>query len=150
MIPPATLLTRSRPERDTVLFDGQCGFCQRQVARLRKLDVGSRLRFTSLHDETVAHDFPELPREALLAEMFVVDRFGKARSGVTAWRYLSRRLPTLWPLAPLLHVPGSLPVWNWLYRLVARNRYRLAGPCTQGTCRVPGDPLSPPERGRPG
>lgn len=95
------------------------------------------LRFTSLHDESVARDFPELSREALLAEMFVVDRRGIARCGATAWRYLSRRLVLLWPLAPLLHLPGSLPVWNWLYRLVARNRYRLAGSCAEGTCRIP-------------
>jgi predicted DCC family thiol-disulfide oxidoreductase YuxK len=136
MNPPATLSTRTRPPRDTVLFDGQCRFCQRQVARLRAIDLTKCLQFTSLHDESVARDFPELSQEALLAEMFVVDRRGIARCGATAWRYLSRRLPMLWPLVPVLHVPGSLPLWNWIYRLVARNRYRLAGPCTDGTCRV--------------
>jgi predicted DCC family thiol-disulfide oxidoreductase YuxK len=68
--------------------------------------------------------------------MFVVDTAGHARSGATALRYLSRRLPLLWPLAPLFHIPGSLPVWNWLYRLVARNRMLLGGACTDNACRV--------------
>jgi len=36
----------------------------------------------------------------------------------------------------VLHIPGSLPVWNWLYRLVARNRMRLGGRCEEGTCRL--------------
>lgn len=137
IIPPACLDTRFRPAKDTVLYDGQCGFCRRQVARMRKLDLLSQLEFTSLHEASVSRDFPEIPREALLAEMFVVDRSGRARSGATAWRYLARRLPTLWPLAAILHVPGSLPVWNWLYRIVAKNRYRLAGSCSTGTCRLP-------------
>ncbi|MFM8378967.1 MAG: thiol-disulfide oxidoreductase DCC family protein [Planctomycetia bacterium] len=130
------IVTRIKPAQDTVLYDGQCRFCQARVANLRWLDRGRRFEFLSLHDDRVARDFPEISRERLLEEMFVVDTTGHARSGATAVRYLSRRLPLLWPLAPLLHVPGSLPVWNWLYRLVARNRMRLSGTCAEGTCRV--------------
>lgn len=130
------IVTRTKPAHDTVLYDGQCRFCRSRVANLRRLDLGGRLAFMSLHDDRVAHDFPEISRERLLEEMFVVDTSGNARSGATAVRYLSRRLPLLWPLAPFLHVPGSLPVWNWLYRLVARNRMRLSGTCDEGTCRV--------------
>jgi len=130
------IVTRTKPVHDTVLYDGRCRFCQRRVSNLRRLDLGGRLRFVSLHDDSVAVDFPELSRERLLEEMFVVDTAGNARAGATAVRYLSRRLPLLWPLAPLLHVPGSLPVWNWLYRLVARNRMRLSATCAEGACRV--------------
>jgi len=130
------IVTRTKPVHDTVIYDGQCRFCQARVAHLRKLDSGRRLAFLSLHDDRVAREFPELPRERLLEEMFVVDTAGKARSGATALRYLARRLPLLWPLVPLLHLPGSLPVWNWLYRLVARNRMRLSGTCAEGACRV--------------
>ncbi len=131
------IVTRTKPAHDTVLYDGQCRFCQRRVANLRRLDLGRRLEFVSLHDDRVARDFPEISRERLLEEMFVVDTAGHARSGATALRYLSRKLPPLWPLAPILHIPGSLPAWNWLYRFVARNRMRLSGTCTEGTCRVP-------------
>ncbi|MBU6222009.1 MAG: DUF393 domain-containing protein [Planctomycetes bacterium] len=131
------IVTRTKPAHDTVLYDGQCRFCQRRVANLRRLDLGRRLEFVSLHDDRVARDFPEISRERLLEEMFVVDTAGHARSGATALRYLSRKLPPLWPLAPILHIPGSLPAWNWLYRFVARNRMRLSGTCTEGTCRGP-------------
>ena len=130
------IVTRTKPARDTVLYDGQCLFCRRRVEDLRRLDVGHRLVFMSLHDERAASDFPELPRDRLLQEMYVIDPSGKARGGATAVRYLSRRLPLLWPLAPFLHIPGSLPAWNWLYRLVARNRMRLGGRCDEGTCRL--------------
>lgn len=128
--------TRTKPVRDTVLYDGACGFCRKRVANLRWADVSQRLAYTSLHDESVARDFPEVPRARLHEEMVVIDTHGQVRGGATALRYLSRKLPLLWPLAPILHIPGSLPFWNWAYRLVARNRMRLSGTCEEGTCRL--------------
>lgn len=129
-------ITRTKPCRDTVLFDGECRFCRSRVANLRWVDRWHRLAFTSLHDESVARDFPEVPRARLHEEMVVVDTEGQVHGGATALRYLSRKLPVLWPIAPVLHIPGSLPVWNWLYRLVARNRMRLGGRCEDCTCRL--------------
>jgi predicted DCC family thiol-disulfide oxidoreductase YuxK len=84
----------------------------------------------------VARDFPEIAPEDLLARMYVVDRAGRARGGADAVRYLSRRLPLLWPLAIPLHVPGTMPLWRALYGFVARNRYRIAGRCDDGSCRI--------------
>lgn len=129
--------TRTKPPRDTVLYDGRCRFCRSQVAILRRLDLGRTLEFTSLHNPSVGHDFPELAHDDLLAQMVVVDKAGLARGGADAVRYLSRRLPLLWPLAVLLHVPGTLPLWAALYRFIARNRMRIAGSCDDGTCKLP-------------
>lgn len=128
--------TAARPVVDTVLYDGHCRFCRSQVAILRRLDLLGSLRFVSLHDPEVARDFPELSSDELMRQMYVVDTAGRARGGAEAVRYLSRRLPPLWPLAVPLHVPGSLPLWNGLYRFIARHRYRIAGTCTEGTCRL--------------
>lgn len=126
----------ARPQHDTVLYDGQCRFCRSQIAILRRFDPTGRLRFVSLHDPAAAEEFPELAPDDLSREMHVVDTAGRSRAGAEAVRYLSRRLPLLWPLAVPLHVPGSLPIWRWLYGVVARNRYRIAGRCDDGTCRV--------------
>ena len=131
------ITTRHHPARDTVLYDGQCRFCRSQIAILRSLDLTGRLGFTSLHDPSVARDFPEIPRDDLLAEMFVVDRQGTTWRGAGAVRYLSRHIVALWPLALPLHIPGTMPLWQGLYRFIARNRYRIAGTCDEGTCRLP-------------
>jgi predicted DCC family thiol-disulfide oxidoreductase YuxK len=128
--------TVTKPERDTVLYDAACRFCRGQIALLRRFDLTGRLAFTSLHEPTVARDFPEIAPEDLLARMYVVDRAGRARGGADAVRYLSRRLPLLWPLAIPLHVPGTMPLWRALYGFVARNRYRIAGRCDDGSCRI--------------
>lgn len=112
---------------EIVIFDGNCRFCWGQVTRLKKLDIGDKLRFLSLHDPDVAERFPDLSREQLMAEMFVVSRDGKRRGGVNAIKYLSRRLFLLWPLMPFLHIPGTAWILRAAYRWVARRRYRLGG-----------------------
>ncbi|NQW48574.1 MAG: DUF393 domain-containing protein [Planctomycetes bacterium] len=131
------ITTRFHPPKDTVLYDGQCRFCRSQIAVLRLLDLTGRLAFLSLHDPGVARDFPEIPPADLLEQMYVVDPRGRARGGVDAVRYLTRQLVLLWPLALLLHVPGTMPIWKWLYAFVARHRMRIAGSCADGTCRLP-------------
>ncbi|GAH07956.1 unnamed protein product, partial [marine sediment metagenome] len=93
------IVTKKHPGQDTVLFDGECRFCQRQIALLRRLDLRRRFIYTSLHEPSVATDFPELSIEQLQEQMFVIDTHGIARGGATAVRYLSRKLPLLWPLA---------------------------------------------------
>ena len=129
--------THARPARDTVLYDGQCRFCRSQIGILKRLDWWDQLQFTSLHDPSVPVDFPEIPPTQLHQEMVVINQQGVARGGADAVRYLSRRLPPLWPLAMLLHIPGSLPLWRWLYAFVAKRRLLIAGRCDDGSCRLP-------------
>lgn len=128
------------PKRETVLYDGGCRFCIGQIGMLRRLDLGRRFDFRSLHEQSVATDFPELSRDELLSQMYVVDSAGLARGGADAVRYLTRKLVPLWPLAVLLHIPGTMPLWKACYRFIARNRYRIAGrsgSCDSGTCKLP-------------
>lgn len=136
-----------RPGADVVIYDGNCSFCRSQVSRLAAWDGGGRLAFLSAHDPMIPQRYADLPFDRLMAQMYVVDRRGRRHGGAAALRYLSRRLPRLWILAPLLHIPFSLPLWQWMYRQVAARRYRLAGgpACADGTCRI-GAPRSD-ERG---
>lgn len=136
----AMITTVIRPEKDTVIYDGECRLCRLQIRFLRWLDARGDLRFVSLHDPEVTRDFPELTPESLMRQMYVVDKSGRARGGVYAVRFLTRRLPLLWPIALPLHAPGSLPLWSLLYNAVARNRHRIMGACREGTCRPRGKP----------
>lgn len=110
------------------------------MERLARWDgKGRRLAFLSLHDPEVAKRFPDLTYDQLMQEMYVMDRWGRRHAGAAAIRYLSRRLPRLYLLAPLLHLPFCLPVWRWAYRQVARRRYWLGGPattCDDEACRI--------------
>ena len=115
----------ARPETDVVIYDGHCRICTGGVKILYRLDVRKQLSFLSLHDDRVAEVAPNLTFDQMMEEMWVVDTQGRQHSGAEAFRYLTRRLVLLWPVMPLLHIPGSLPLWKWLYRQVAAARYRF-------------------------
>jgi predicted DCC family thiol-disulfide oxidoreductase YuxK len=127
-----------RPDADVVIYDGQCRICRGQIERLAHWDRGHRLSYLSLHDARAADRYPDLSHDALMKEMYVVDRGGSRHAGASAIRYLSRRLPTLWWMAPILHLPGTLPIWTWLYQQVAKRRYRFgqSESCEDGTCHL--------------
>lgn len=127
------------PGSDVVIFDGSCGFCRRQVQRLHWLARGN-LAFLSLHDSRVRELVPELTHDQLMKQMVVVRPDGKYFGGAAAVRYLSRKLPRLWPLCPLLHIPFSLPFWQYCYRRVAENRYQISASqvCGGDSCGIHG------------
>jgi predicted DCC family thiol-disulfide oxidoreductase YuxK len=135
---PALPTIDARPEADIVIFDGDCSFCTRQSQRLKAWDRSGRLAFLSLHDPRVHDLFPDLSHDQLMQQMYVVDRRGHRHGGASAVRYLTRRLPGLWWLAPLLHIPFSLPLWRWLYRRIAQRRYLLASDksCDADRCEI--------------
>ena len=127
-----------RPNADIVIYDGNCKFCRTQVRRLLWWDCQHKLSYLSLHDPEVPRRFPNLTHEQMMEQMYVVDRKGNQYGGAGALRHLSLRLRRLWWLAPVLHIPFTLPIWKWLYRQVASRRYRLSGAadCDEGTCSV--------------
>ncbi len=129
------------PNADVIIFDGNCRFCHATVRQLRRMDGRHRLAFLSLHDPYVAATYPDLSHAQLMDKMHLIDARGHRYAGVGAIRYLTRRLPKLWLLAPLMHVPGSLRFWQWGYAWIARNRYRIASrrdpePCKDGACEL--------------
>ena len=126
------------PDADVVIFDGQCNFCKSQIRTLQRFNCcGNRLTYISLHDPRVSEKYPDLTHEMMMEQMYVVDRAGIRHGGSDAVRYLTRRLPTLWLAAPLLHLPGTARLWRWLYQQVAKRRYKLAGKsCDDDACSV--------------
>lgn len=122
---PALPSPADLPNAIVVVYDGKCRFCTKQVTRLHRWDGGQRLAFISLHDPWVAQRCPDLTHEQLLEQMYVIDQRGRQYGGAAAFRFLTRKLPRLWILAPVLHFPFSLPLWQWCYMQVARRRYQL-------------------------
>ena len=129
-----------KPGLDVVIFDGHCKFCHQQVQRLKRWDSKGKLTFVSLHDPFVAENYPDLSHDQLMDQMYVVNESGARYGGASAIRYLSRKLPRMWWLMLLLHIPFSLPIWQWGYKQVAKRRYRISqkmnSSCDDGSCEV--------------
>lgn len=125
------------PAADVVIYDGECSFCFRNVTRIHHWDGKGRIAFIPLQDPSVAQEYPDLTSQQLLSQLYLIDRDGRRHGGAEAFQYLTRRLPKLWVLAPLLHLPFSLPLWKWLYTWVAHRRYLFGGKrCVDGSCRI--------------
>jgi predicted DCC family thiol-disulfide oxidoreductase YuxK len=74
----------------------------------------------------------------MMRDMYLVDRAGNRHGGAAAFRYLTRKMPRLWLLAPLLHIPFTLPLWQWGYGQIAKRRYKIGGKqaCDGDACKV--------------
>lgn len=112
-----------RPTADVVIYDASCRLCRGTTDWLNRLDGRMRLAFLPLQDPRVRERFPDLSPKDLQRHVYVVDTRGNRRKGAGAARYLARRLPALWPLAPLLHVPGTMPLWRWVYKQISHRRH---------------------------
>jgi predicted DCC family thiol-disulfide oxidoreductase YuxK len=112
----------------TLLYDGMCPFCGRTVRILRSMDLFRRIKFEDFRSVDLAvfnhRHAAGVTRAALENEMFVCAR-GKGYSGFEAYRVLALALPPLWPVAPLLFVPGAATLGTVVYGYIARNRRAL-------------------------
>jgi len=128
MTPPRS----ATPDPWHLIFDGQCAFCQRCVALLRRWDRGGRLRCVPLQDKAALAALPPIPGAALEQAMHLVTADGAVYAGAEAVPPLLRVLPGGPPLALLFGIPGVPGLANRIYRWVARNRHQLG--CGSAVC----------------
>jgi len=133
-----TMISSASGEKAVVLYDGQCPLCRKSVSYLQWLDWLGRLSYFDARD---AEYLPvaEVPLNPgrLLEEMHLLTPDRKqVHHGFRALRWLAWRLPLLWPIAPLLYLPGAPALGQRMYLWVARNRFQLV-PCHGGTCSLP-------------
>jgi demethoxyubiquinone hydroxylase (CLK1/Coq7/Cat5 family) len=117
------------PQEDTltVLYDGGCPLCQREIAHVQSLaqkQSGSGLSFADISrsDDTTVSD---IERQALLARFHVQRADGSRLSGAAAFVAMWGRLPGWRWLARLAQLPGMLVVFEWGYNAFLRIRPAL-------------------------
>ncbi len=124
----------------TLIFDGTCGFCTRQVRYIHKLDKHQRV--ASEPCQFVQHDPRWGLQEADCGAMaWAITSDGRRAGGSQAFTLIaSVLLNRQWPVTV-----GRLPIIRQVldlgYRLIATNRYRFPGdtpPIEGGSCRVDG------------
>ncbi len=112
-----------------VFYDGQCGLCDQVVQLLLKTDKQNLFLFAPLQGKTAARLLHDLPAEMkgvdslILVENYQLptQRFYVLGKGALRIAWL---LGGCWRLLGWLSFfPGGL--YNWAYRLVARNRQRF-------------------------
>lgn len=131
-------MSRSNPgavgREPTLLYDGTCRFCTAQAKRLQRMGRG-RVDVISAYAPGVRERFPMVPQDGVMGEIKLVDADGRVLGGAAAIaRTLEHGGGPLGALARLYRVWPVRPIADAGYRLIARNRYRFAGTCDDGTC----------------
>jgi predicted DCC family thiol-disulfide oxidoreductase YuxK len=117
------------PSQGWVLFDGDCQFCRRWIARMEPILTPRGFAFLPLQTRWV-RTFLGLPENGLLAEMRLLLRNGETCGGADAIVALAKYVWWGWPLVALAQVPGARRALRAAYRRVAARRYCLSDACT--------------------
>lgn len=138
-------------DRLLVIFDGQCGFCNRTVRWFLRRDHHDRLRFAPSSSpkvaEFLARTCEHAPQFALTSNTILVIR----NSGPSSEQILVRSdaavalltvLPNPWPAIAKAFQWIPRPLRDLGYRIIARWRYRIWG--RFDICPIP----TPQERAR--
>jgi len=120
-----------------LLYDGGCGFCLASVRRLAVLDIFGAVEqrdFQGVVDLAAMH--PQLTPQRCRSRMQLVEPGRRLSEGFVAFRRISVRSPLLWPLVPLLYLPGMRWVGSGAYDWVAKRRllFHRGRMCTTNQC----------------
>lgn len=131
---PAMRPPQLGPEDCVVLFDGVCNLCSSWAQFILHWDRAGRLKLCALQSEAgqAILKWCGLRRDDF--DTMVLVEKGRVHTRSEGVLRVAIYLPWPWPLLGLgLMVPPA--VRNWVYNLVAQNRYRLFG--RRETCLVP-------------
>jgi predicted DCC family thiol-disulfide oxidoreductase YuxK len=108
----------------TVLYDGACPLCRREIGVYRGLQPNTPVCFADVSD-TATQLPPGITREQLLARFHVRGRDGELLSGAEAFLALWAALPGWRWLAWAGRLPGAAWAMERTYRLFLRARPAL-------------------------
>ncbi len=118
-----------------VVYDGECPFCQRQIARIRKYDRHGRFEYVPRQTPGLTARFPALGQGGFDTGMRLIMPDGLIYVGADAVYHIARRLQYWRLLAWLYRVPGIHSLARFAYAWVAANRQSLSAERDDGTCK---------------
>jgi predicted DCC family thiol-disulfide oxidoreductase YuxK len=115
-----------------ILFDGVCNFCNSSVNFVIKRDKKAYFKFAPLQSELaeklLGKPISEMPDSVVLIEN------NKVHYKSTAALMIAKKLDGLWPIFYLLIIIPR-PIRDWVYNLIAKNRYKIFG--KKDSCMIP-------------
>ena len=125
----------------TMLIDGECPLCKREVAWLRRRDRHGRLVFIDIAETGFDAGRFGKTQDELMGSIHAVLPSGDLVTGVEVFRRAYRAIGLGWIVAPTAW-PVLRPLFDAMYRVFARVRPRLQRggkgdrDCDTGRCRV--------------
>ena len=114
------------PPKPLLIFDGDCELCRRWAARRRRA-TGDALDLLPFQDETVAREFPEIPRAVFAKALHLLFPDGSVCTGAEAvFRSLAAGGAKRWLLWCYRKIPLFAGLSEWIYDRVAARRQFLS------------------------
>lgn len=115
--------TGSRVEL-TLLYDGACPICQKEVAWLKRLNTAQKIAFQDINASDFYAEQQGLSHKELMAEIHAKKANGQLIKGMPVFRTLYQAVGLGWLLAPT-GWPLLRPLFEWLYQYFAQHRGKL-------------------------
>jgi predicted DCC family thiol-disulfide oxidoreductase YuxK len=120
--------------KSIVLFDGVCNLCNGFINFLIDRDPHDRFQFGSLQSESAKELLRPFNYSADELSTLLLIQDGQLHSQSTAVLKIFRQMSGAWPLMyAFIVLPKAFR--DFVYNLVARNRYRIFG--RKEACRIP-------------
>jgi predicted DCC family thiol-disulfide oxidoreductase YuxK len=120
-----------------VLYDGVCGLCNRMVQFILRRDREGVFRFASLQSGMAAEILARHGVQASVLDTFYVVDGELLWARSEAVLFVLRRLRGIWRTVAICMQWLPRPIRDWMYGVVARNRYQVFG--RYETCPVPSE-----------
>jgi len=114
------------PTGDLILFDGTCIFCSGFARFMVRFDKQARFRFVTAQSPPGRALYKAHNLDPDLMETSITILDGVAYTKFRAFAAAMRGLGWPWRIFSLIRYLPRRPS-NWLYDILARNRYRIAG-----------------------
>ncbi len=121
-------------DKSLILFDGVCNLCNGFVNFLIVRDKKNKFQFGSLQSAKVQSILTEYQHSSNDISTVILIENNTLHSHSTAVLKIVRRLGGAWPLLYVFIIIPK-PIRDFLYKLVAKNRYRLFG--KKDACMIP-------------
>jgi len=120
--------------KPTMLFDGGCPLCRREVDHYRRLDSAAAVDWVDITAEPRRLAPFAITPVAAMRHLHVIDRQGRLQVGAWAFAAIWDELPYYRWLGRVVRLPGALPLLDRVYRRFADWRFRRR--CADGSCRL--------------
>ena len=132
-----TDLPNTLRRRSTLVYDGDCSFCRRWVARIARRDLSGTFEFVPRQTDGLTKRFPKLGEGDFDTGMRLITPDDAIHVGADAAYQIARSLRYWRKIAWLYHVPGIHGLTRATYAWIAAHRQSLSRECDDGTCKPP-------------
>ncbi len=116
-----------------IFYDGECGLCDRAVWFVFSVDKKKQFFFAPLQGKTASYALKTVPATLRNKDsVILIENYGTPEAQIYFLGKAALRI--LWLLGDGWSLVGAfsfLPGWlyDWAYRIVARNRHKIQGSC---------------------